>query len=282
MANISKIKLPNNDTAYDIKDTVSGYTTNTGTVTSVRVQATSPVQSSVSTAQSASLNTTISLANGYGDTKNPYASKTKNYVLAAPSTANGVPTFRALTAADIPDLSSIYLTSYTETDPTVPSWAKASTKPSYTASEVGALPSTTVIPSKTSDLTNDSGFITSYTDEKVKIEELPTGDNTSRSLIIKSTNSLPSTATTYSSIEYQAEVDSNAAILYIGTQKRGEIRLGYLSGSNLLYTTLKTSHTAARTITLPNKTGTVALTSDIITYSAMTTTEIDNAIAAAT
>lgn len=31
-----------------------------------------------------------------------------------------------------------YLTSYTETDPTVPSWAKASTKPSYTASEVGA------------------------------------------------------------------------------------------------------------------------------------------------
>ena len=34
-----------------------------------------------------------------------------------------------------------YLTSYTETDPTVPSWAKASTKPSYTASEVGALAS---------------------------------------------------------------------------------------------------------------------------------------------
>lgn len=32
-----------------------------------------------------------------------------------------------------------YLTSYTETDPTVPSWAKASTKPTYTASEVGAI-----------------------------------------------------------------------------------------------------------------------------------------------
>lgn len=30
-----------------------------------------------------------------------------------------------------------YLTSYTESDPTVPSWAKASTKPSYTKSEVG-------------------------------------------------------------------------------------------------------------------------------------------------
>lgn len=77
----------------------------------------------------------------------------------------------------------------TETDPTVPSWAKAATKPSYTASEVGAvpttrkvngkalssditlsasdvsaLPSSTTIPSKTSDLTNDSGFITGYTE----------------------------------------------------------------------------------------------------------------------
>lgn len=49
----------------------------------------------------------------------------------------------------------------TETDPTVPAWAKASTKPTYTASEVGALPDDTVIPTKTSDLTNDSGFITS-------------------------------------------------------------------------------------------------------------------------
>lgn len=49
----------------------------------------------------------------------------------------------------------------TESDPTVPAWAKQSTKPSYTAQEVGALPNTTAIPSKTSDLTNDSGFITS-------------------------------------------------------------------------------------------------------------------------
>ena len=49
-----------------------------------------------------------------------------------------------------------YLTSYTETDPTVPSWAKAATKPSYTASEVGALPSTTKIPGALSDLSEDT------------------------------------------------------------------------------------------------------------------------------
>lgn len=37
------------------------------------------------------------------------------------------------------------LTSFTETDPTVPSWAKQSTKPTYTASEVGALPTGTTL-----------------------------------------------------------------------------------------------------------------------------------------
>lgn len=60
-----------------------------------------------------------------------------------------------------------YLTSYTETDPTVPAWAKAPTKPTYTANEVGALSSDTSIPSKTSDLTNDNGFISQETDPTV-------------------------------------------------------------------------------------------------------------------
>lgn len=41
-----------------------------------------------------------------------------------------------------------YLTSYTETDPTVPSWAKASSKPSYTASEVGAVPTSRTVNGK--------------------------------------------------------------------------------------------------------------------------------------
>lgn len=52
-----------------------------------------------------------------------------------------------------------YLTK--ETDPTVPAWAKSASKPTYTAAEVGALPSDTAIPSKVSELTNDSGFQTS-------------------------------------------------------------------------------------------------------------------------
>lgn len=65
-----------------------------------------------------------------------------------------------------------YLTSYTETDPTVPEWAKSVTKPTYTASEVGALPDTTAIPTKTSDLTNDSGYLTVIPSEYITETEL--------------------------------------------------------------------------------------------------------------
>lgn len=73
------------------------YTPASGTVTSVT--GTSPVVSSGGTAPA------ISLASGYGDTQNPYASKTANFVLAAPNGIAGVPTFRAIVAADIPTLN---------------------------------------------------------------------------------------------------------------------------------------------------------------------------------
>jgi hypothetical protein len=72
-----------------------------GTVTSVT--GTSPVVSSGGNTPA------ISLATAYGDTLNPYASKTANYVLASPSGSAGVPSFRALTATDIPSLSGTYI-----------------------------------------------------------------------------------------------------------------------------------------------------------------------------
>jgi len=77
--------------------TITSNDTYTGTVTSVT--GTSPVSSSGGN------NPAISLASGYGDTQNPYASKTANYVLAAPNGSSGVPTFRAIVAADIPTLN---------------------------------------------------------------------------------------------------------------------------------------------------------------------------------
>lgn len=48
-----------------------------------------------------------------------------------------------------------------ESDPTVPAWAKNATKPSYSYDEITNKPT---VPTKTSDLTNDSGFITGYTE----------------------------------------------------------------------------------------------------------------------
>jgi hypothetical protein len=78
-----------------------------GTVTSVT--GTSPVVSSGGTTPA------ISLATGYGDTQNPYASKTANYFLAAPNGSAGAPTFRAMVAADVPALS--YVSSVSATAP---------------------------------------------------------------------------------------------------------------------------------------------------------------------
>ena len=74
-----------------------GYVGGTGTVTSVT--GTSPVASSGGTTPAISLNT------AYGDTLNPYASKTANQVLAAPNGSAGVPSFRAIVSADIPTLN---------------------------------------------------------------------------------------------------------------------------------------------------------------------------------
>lgn len=63
------------------------------------VTGTSPITSSGGTTPA------LSLASGYGDTQNPYASKTANYFLAAPNGVAGVPTFRAMVAADVPTLN---------------------------------------------------------------------------------------------------------------------------------------------------------------------------------
>jgi hypothetical protein len=67
------------------------------------ISGTSPVSVAHTAGEGSSA--TVSLAASYGDTQNPYASKTANYVLAAPNGSAGVPTFRAIVAADIPTLN---------------------------------------------------------------------------------------------------------------------------------------------------------------------------------
>ena len=74
-------------------------TASSGTSPVTTVTGTSPVVSSGGTTPA------VSLSANYGDTLNPYASKTANYVLAAPNGTTGVPAFRAIVAADIPTLN---------------------------------------------------------------------------------------------------------------------------------------------------------------------------------
>lgn len=74
MADISKVKLPNG-TTYNIKDTVSGYTTNTGTITEVALNGTTVATSGKAnlqissaaisvTANTHTLNITTNVSNG--------------------------------------------------------------------------------------------------------------------------------------------------------------------------------------------------------------------------
>ena len=137
-----------------------------------------------------------------------------------------------------------FITGYTETDPTVPAWAKESTKPTYsiseisglteelacksdtghtheqysltshthneysltshthTAEEVGALPDTTNIPSKTSDLTNDSGFITGYTLPIASSNALGGVKINGNNLSISNDGTLSATDSTYSASDF--------------------------------------------------------------------------------
>ena len=81
-----------------------------GSVTSVGIENASQGGISVSGSPITSSGTiTIGLETGYGDIKNPFGNKTAHTVLAAPIDSNGVPSFRALTSADISDLSTYYI-----------------------------------------------------------------------------------------------------------------------------------------------------------------------------
>lgn len=106
------------------------------------------------------------------------------------------------------------LQSYTETDPTVPSWAKQSSKPAYTASEVGALPDTTVIPTESTvsgwGFTKNAGTITGVTGSNGL-----TGSGTSGSVTIS--HAAPSTAPTKStSAVYPITIDKYGHITAAG------------------------------------------------------------------
>ena len=162
------------------ESTVSGwgFTKNTGTLTTE----TDPVFS----ASAAAGITASDITNWNGKTSN---TGTVTGVKINGTTKN--PT------SGVVDLGTV-LTSYTETDPTVPSWAKAASKPTYTASEVGALPDTTSIPTESTvsgwGFTKNTGTVTG-----VKINgttKTPTSGTVDLGTVLTSETSLSKGTTT--------------------------------------------------------------------------------------
>ena len=110
--------------------------------------------------------TAINWANG------PYFVKTEtdvnggdNYDIVGVSQLLSVPyAMYAQTAGNIPDVSG-FLT--TETDPTVPDWAKAENKPVYNYSEIEGTPEIPTVPTNVSAFDNDANYVVNEADPTV-------------------------------------------------------------------------------------------------------------------
>lgn len=191
---------------------------------------------------------TESTVSGWGFTKNTGTYSKPSGGIPATDLASAVQT--SLGKADTA------LQSYTETDPTVPSWAKASSKPTYTASEVGALPDTTAIPTESTvsgwGFTKNAGTITGVTGSNGL-----TGSGTSGSVTIS--HAAPATAPTKNtSAVYPITIDQYGHITAAGSAVTIPAAPGTLKTNNTTAQTASSSESLSGTINLHKvaKTGT--------------------------
>ena len=129
------------------------------------------------------------------------------------------------------------LQSFTETDPTVPSWAKAASKPSYTASEVGALPASTTIPSALADLSDDSTHRTVTDTEKSTWNAKGTYSKPSGGIPASDIASgvIPTVPTTVSSFSNDAHYVASTAITTIVSMSQSAYDALATKDANTLY-----------------------------------------------
>ena len=108
---------------------------------------------------------TISLDTAYGDTVNPYGTKDANKVLAGPTSGSAVaPSFRALVAADIPDLSATYQ-------------VKGNYKTTQTAFTDPSVANNATALEFISNITQNTNGVISPTKKKVAADTTPTQDS---------------------------------------------------------------------------------------------------------
>lgn len=293
MAYIDKITAINssNNTSevFDIKDTTSGYTTNTGTVTKVTVGSDLKVGSTaggnitttgtITHANSVTAKTTQALY--------PIKFDAQGHITGSGSAITNISAFTNdagyVTSEDIPEGAS----AYTGTISAVSTAASSGSSNGFARGDhVHNITKTTI----DSTLGTGSGTTKFYredgswatpnyianTDEKLKIAAVTSGTTY---YPIVAANSTAAAARQYDATGL-AYAGTNGTTSAVGTakitlgnstasgtanNKKGQITL---YGSTAYATTIDPgSPTAARTITLPDKAGTVALTSDIPTIS---------------
>lgn len=269
MADVSKIKLPSG-TTYNIKDTVSGYTTNTGTITKIQTTAGAhttinvssgavafnvPTKTSHLTNDSGFLTSHLH-GNGAIDVSNNKISlniDTKPAILIVKSTVNGISGLALILDDGSTDGESLFI-------------------PDGTGFYTGSQAIINQIPTKTSDLTNDSGFITSYTDTQVT----STAVTAATTLYLTGSTSTTTTGTLNKHASARISVSDSSTNngytrLILGNStsngavggKSGSIRLYSVTS---YYSTIHSETIQSNCdITLPGSTGTLALTSDIPT-----------------
>lgn len=156
----------------------------------------------------------------------------------------------------------------------VPDWARASTKPTYTASEVGALPSNTTYVSTfngqsgaiiyTAPITSVNGQTGAVVVDKIKLTSMENNEE----FYFVNTGAINTTST--------QQLQVNPLLTFTKTKNYGRLTLGSTStpGRIRLYSSANSasgftdlvsevSSTNERIITFPDETGTVALTSNI-------------------
>lgn len=247
------------------KGTWKDFTANIGTVTSVQVQASSPLTSSSSSASSTTLSTTISFSN-----------QAHNTVLAGPSGASAsdaAPSFRTLVAADIP-----YITTASDT--------------SNELYMLGVTSSATTTIKYNSGVKAKNGAVTATTYNALTLTAATTGftiagGTTSKTLTVSDSVTLKTGSTTYLTYYSAAGTIAGHSLAHFSDEfgpsvanKKNELVLGnatakatngsswgqlalYSPGTKGTYLNAAENSTAWYTATLQAKTGTIALTSDI-------------------